>query len=151
MRRLTESTGYLEVFAWGGSGMMVVSLCVMVAVCIKVMSDDPGMPVAHAEALVSMAGKHAKQTGDSQGFTANQDRRRSRRTGVREKRDPHVSLACAAPHANLAHAWILGGGGAGQPCSADGYCYHRRSAVCRGTTDCFASCRCVRNREQGFG
>lgn len=63
--------------------MMVISIVAMVAVFIKVMSDDKGMPIADAEALVSMAAKHAKQTGDSQGFTTNQDRRRGRRTGVR--------------------------------------------------------------------
>lgn len=62
---------------------MITSISAMVIVFAKTMSGDKGTPAAHAEALVKMAGMHAKQTGDSEGFTANQDRRRARRTGVR--------------------------------------------------------------------
>ncbi len=82
MRRKAESTGYLEFFAWSGSGAMVTSIFAMMAVFIKIISDDKGMPTADAEALVSMAARHAKQTGDSLGFTADHDRRQGRRTGV---------------------------------------------------------------------
>ena len=95
MRRDAESTGYLEVFAWSGSLAMVTSIFAMVAVFIKIISDDKGMPIADAEALVSMAARHAKQTGDSQVFTTNHDRRRGRRTGVSCNRGCRVGSVCS--------------------------------------------------------
>lgn len=109
MRRESESTGYLEIFSYAGTGMMVFSIGSMAAVFVKSVSADKGMPIAHAEALVAMAGKHAKQTGDSQAFTNNVDRRNARRTGVRHKEAVVSERSCSAPHASLACACVSGG------------------------------------------
>jgi hypothetical protein len=119
MRRESESTGYFEFFSYAGTGTMVVSICSMAAAFVKSVSADKGMPAAHAEALVAMAGKHAKQTGDHQAFTDSGDRRSARRTGVRRKEAvvSGSSLPCSAPHARVACACVSGGSAAGDASS----------------------------------
>jgi hypothetical protein len=95
MRRHSEGTGYLKVFAGSGMAMMTTSIIAMVFIFLKVLTSDPGMPMDHAEALVAMGMKHAKQTGDSHNFTDNQDRRRGRRTGVRNQTAQSSSVLSA--------------------------------------------------------